>query len=131
MQHRDGCYSVATGIADPFGRGYGIALFRGMLGKAKNPVIRNPMRRTGIDKPCVRVVHQCDRFAGRRIRKTENGKVGIIQRLSAPGSILALGIRQMQQLDITAILQACMNLQPCRPHFTVDENRRYHFGYPP
>ena len=67
-------------------------------------------------------LHGRDQFLGRRVGQAEHGDVGRLGDLGALAEVLAVGHRQLEQLDVRPVLQPVEDLQASGAVLAVDEN---------
>ena len=121
-QQRDRAGRVAARIADPVGGEQLLALVLGQLGEAIGPAVGHAMRRRGVDHDRVAVTHRGNQLLGCRVGQAEHGDVGRLGDLGALAQVLAVGHRQLQQLDVRPVLEPVEDLQPGGAVLAVDEN---------
>ena len=92
------------------------------LGEAVGPAVGDAVRGAGVDHHGVGVTQRRDQLLGRRVGQAEHGDVGGAGDLGALGEVLAVGHRQLEQLDVRAVLQPVMDLQAGGAVLAVDEN---------
>jgi hypothetical protein len=80
------------------------------------------MRGRGVDHHRVGVAERRHQLLGRRIGQAEHGDVGRLGDLGALAEILAVGHRQLEQLDVGAVLQPVVDLQAGGAVLAVDED---------
>ena len=92
------------------------------LGEAVGPAVGDTVRGAGVDHHGVGVTQRRHQLLGRRVGQAEHGDVGRAGDLGALGEVLAVGHRQLEQLDVRAVLQPVVDLQAGGAVLAVDEN---------
>ena len=92
------------------------------LGEAVGPAVGHAMRGAGVDHAGVGVTERGHQLLGRRVGQAEHGDVGRLGDLGALGEVLAVGHRQLEQLDVRPVLQPVVDLQAGGAVLAVDED---------
>jgi len=96
------------------------------LRKTIGPARRNPVRGRGIDHAGHIIGDQRDRLARRIIGQAKDRDIGGVQRAGARLRILALGIIQHDQAELTPPRQPVSDFEASRPRRAVDKDLGRH-----
>ena len=121
-QDGDGAGRIAAGIGDALGGEQGLAVLLAELGEAVGPAVGHAMGGAGVDHAGVGVTEGRHQLLHRRVGQAEHGDVGRLGDLDPLGEVLAVGHRQLEQLDVGPVLQPLVDFQPGGAVLAVDED---------
>jgi hypothetical protein len=121
-QDGDGARRIAARVGDAVGGQKLLAVVLGHLGEAIGPAVGHAMGSAGVDHDGVGVTQRRHQLLGRGVGQAEHGDVGGLGDLGALAEILAVGHRQLEQLDVGPVLEPVEDLQAGGAVLAVDKD---------